>query len=125
MSESDPFPDMDLGPPDDPVGSRKSEKIADFSTWSLLPAPRTPEQRGAWAAGDRVLAPWEPHWLYPGTVGEVRDGSSFVYFDDGGRGWVPAQLAEPLAPTASVTLPTAIPPALPIAATADMGPLPV
>jgi hypothetical protein len=44
-----------------------------------------------------VLAPWEPHWLYPGTVGDVRDGSLFVYFDDGGRGWVPAALTRSLA----------------------------
>jgi LSD1 subclass zinc finger protein len=47
------------------------------------------EPPGPWQTGDRVLAPWEPHWLYPGTVAEVARGGLNIHFDDGDRGWVP------------------------------------
>jgi hypothetical protein len=51
---------------------------------------------GGWAVGDRVLAPWEPSWLYPGTVAEAEGEELFVHFDDGDKGWVPAREAQQL-----------------------------
>lgn len=42
-----------------------------------------------WSVGDRVLAPWEPHFLYAGTVAEIRADEAHIDFDDGDSGWVP------------------------------------
>lgn len=48
-----------------------------------------------WHVGDRVLAPWEPQFLYAGTLREVRNDEAHVAFDDGDSGWVPlAELQE-------------------------------
>jgi hypothetical protein len=46
-----------------------------------------------WQEGDRVLAPWEPTFLYPGTIREIlkdeaRGDQALISFDDGGEGWV-------------------------------------
>jgi hypothetical protein len=43
----------------------------------------------SWGVGDRVLAPWEPDFLYAGTIGEVRGDEAHIDFDDGDSGWVP------------------------------------
>ena len=50
----------------------------------------------SWEVGDRVLAPWEPQFLYAGTLREVRDGEAHVGFDDGDSGWVPLSEVRPL-----------------------------
>ena len=42
-----------------------------------------------WRAGDRVFAPWEEEWLYPGTVLFIDEDVAFVRFDDGDRGIIP------------------------------------
>jgi hypothetical protein len=47
-------------------------------------APRTT----LWKEGDRVLAPWEPTFVYAGTVDQVDEGRALVRFDDGDTGWV-------------------------------------
>ncbi|GIW80890.1 MAG: hypothetical protein KatS3mg105_2697 [Gemmatales bacterium] len=36
-----------------------------------------------WQRGDRVFAPWEPEFLYPGTVQSANDEFVVVAFDDG------------------------------------------
>ena len=41
---------------------------------------------GDWQVGDRVFAPWEVEWLYPGTVLFIDEDVAFVRFDDGDRG---------------------------------------
>jgi hypothetical protein len=38
--------------------------------------------------GDRVLAPWEPIFLYTGRIAEVQDNQALIEFSDGGAGWV-------------------------------------
>lgn len=42
-----------------------------------------------WEEGDRVLAPWEQEWLYPGTIRCIDDDVAFIRFDDGDRGLLP------------------------------------
>src|SRR5688500_3526820 len=73
-----------------------------------IPARRAPPERpGArgqpsgkqWAVGDRVLAPWEPTFLYAGRVVQMQGNEALIQFDDGDAGWVPLtqlrQLAVP------------------------------
>jgi hypothetical protein len=50
-----------------------------------------------WSEGDRVLAPWEPDWLYPGTIRCIDEEIAFVRFDDGDRALVPVRELEPIA----------------------------
>jgi hypothetical protein len=49
--------------------------------------------------GDRVFAPWEREWLYPGTVTEVDDDDEVagVEFDDGDFGPAPVLALRPIA----------------------------
>jgi hypothetical protein len=49
-----------------------------------------------WRKGDRVLAPWEPVFLYAGTVNAVREGKALIEFDDGDSGWVELAHVRPL-----------------------------
>jgi hypothetical protein len=49
-----------------------------------------------WAKGDRVLAPWEPHFLYVGTIEQVQGNEASIEFDNGDTGWVPVISMEPL-----------------------------
>jgi hypothetical protein len=42
-----------------------------------------------WQVGDRVFAPWEPHWLYPGTILCIDEEVAFLRFDDGDRAILP------------------------------------
>jgi hypothetical protein len=60
----------------------------------LLRLPREQEEALAalWKPGDRVLAPWEPHFLYPGTIREIASGIALIDYDDGDVG--PVALAE-------------------------------
>lgn len=57
------------------------------------PAPSSPPGPADWQEGDRVLAPWEPEFLYPGAirqimVDEAKGDQALIRFDDGGEGWV-------------------------------------
>jgi hypothetical protein len=52
--------------------------------------------RRAWKRGDRVLAPWEPTYLYAGTVEQLAAGRALIQFDDGDSGWVDLELVQPL-----------------------------
>jgi hypothetical protein len=42
-----------------------------------------------WQVGDTVFAPWEPQWLYPGTILCIDDDIAFIRFDDGDRALIP------------------------------------
>src|SRR6516165_1890300 len=50
-----------------------------------------------WKSGDRVLAPWEPTFVYAGTVDQVSAGRALINFDDGDAGWVDLAHVQPLA----------------------------
>lgn len=64
-----------MSAPDDRFGSRDSFR------------PR--RETLAWSVGDRVLAPWEPDFLYAGVISEIQDAEAHIDFDDGDSGWVP------------------------------------
>jgi hypothetical protein len=46
--------------------------------------------------GDRVLAPWEPTFLYAGTLDPVHAARALIQFDDGDCGWVDLAHLRPL-----------------------------
>jgi hypothetical protein len=50
-----------------------------------------------WKVSDRVLAPWEPNFLYTGRIAEIRDNQALVEFSDGGAGWVTLEQLRPFA----------------------------
>lgn len=39
-----------------------------------------------WRDGDRVLAPWEPYFVYPATIQKVETDTAVVEYDDGDAG---------------------------------------
>jgi hypothetical protein len=49
------------------------------------PIPTTPLP---WKVGDRVLAPWEPQFLYVGRIAQIKGKQILVEFEDGDAGWV-------------------------------------
>jgi hypothetical protein len=86
-----------------PSDFRGSEDFPDFSLpertdkpWEYIHREPRPS-RPAWRQGDRVLAPWEPNFLYAGRVVEIRDNQALIEFDDGDAGWVLLELLRPLA----------------------------
>lgn len=42
-----------------------------------------------WRVGDRMFAPWEPQWLYPGTILCIDREVAFIRFDDDDRAIIP------------------------------------
>lgn len=54
-------------------------------------------RKTAWQKGNRVLAPWEPTFLYAGTVEQVTEKRALIQFDDGDSGWVELAFVQPLA----------------------------
>lgn len=51
----------------------------------------------SWEEGDRVLAPWESDWCYPGVIRCLDGDVAFIKFDDGDRALVFVEDLEPLA----------------------------
>jgi preprotein translocase subunit YajC len=47
-----------------------------------------PETSQGWRKGDRVLAPWEPQFLYAGRIARIEGARALIEFDDGDSGWV-------------------------------------
>ncbi len=96
-SKPDPVPDMTL--PERSNVPLESAKIPDM----MLPEREKPERhiekappvwersapgKGRWKVGDRVLAPWEPMFLYAGAIQEIDKIKALIQFDDGDAGWV-------------------------------------
>ena len=105
MPTNDPnVPDLSLGerddkvtsvPPSIPLPPRETEiQRAD----DVVPRPTArdefvPEAPRQWQEGDRVFAPWEPEFLYPGRIRQIRvdedrGDQALIRYDDGGEGWV-------------------------------------
>jgi hypothetical protein len=80
LSELDHFPDLTI--------PEKTDKPAG----PLRPLARSP----SWRAGDRVLAPWEPHFLYFGVISHVQDNQAHISFGDGDSGWILLDQIRPL-----------------------------
>jgi hypothetical protein len=58
-----------------------------------LPARNDEPVPADWQEGDRVLAPWEPMFLYPGVIEQImaddaKGDQALIAYDDGGEGWV-------------------------------------
>ncbi len=78
----DDFPDLSL--------PERTDKPAE-------PAhPAAPRAPSGWRVGDRVLAPWEPQFLYAGRVAQLDGNRALIQFDDGDAGWVVAEQILPL-----------------------------
>jgi hypothetical protein len=74
-----PMPDMTLPARAQPQG--QVEKAP--------PAWERPTRKPIeWKPGDRVLAPWEPMFLYVGTIKSIEGIRALIEFDDGDSGWV-------------------------------------
>lgn len=95
------IPDMSLGERNDKP-SQSVPARPEFS-YQLQPISEVPPSKAGpdapgqppaeWQEGDRVLAPWEPMFLYAGTIKQIRidDASgdkALIEFDDGDAGWV-------------------------------------
>ena len=96
LPDPDKIPDMSLGESADKPTPGVSTDAA--SAYQPPPEPPKPEPEApapppTWRKGDDVLAPWEPFFLYPGTIAEIkideaRGDQALIQFDDGGEGWV-------------------------------------
>jgi hypothetical protein len=62
----------------------------------LPPGGFSLDSRPGWKRGDRVLAPWEPVFLYAGTIEKVEEGRALIEFDDGDSGWIEVRHVQPL-----------------------------
>jgi hypothetical protein len=58
--------------------------------------PAGSRRRTFWQEGDRVLAPWEPTFIYAGTIDQVEAARALIRFDDGDSGWVELAHVQPL-----------------------------
>jgi hypothetical protein len=101
LPDPDKIPDMSLDEPIDrpapthepvDVSSSYQPKEVPLKQKPIEPAPATPKPR-EWFEGDDVLAPWEPIFLYPGVIkqikiDEARGDQALISFDDSGEGWV-------------------------------------
>ncbi|MBM3993485.1 MAG: hypothetical protein FJ303_04950 [Planctomycetes bacterium] len=100
MPDPDKIPDMTLPPRADEVPAKPAQPSTAFDRASELPtqlpasAPISqPTSPPDWQEGDRVLAPWEPMFLYPGIIRQIRiddarGDQTLIDYDDGGQGWV-------------------------------------
>jgi hypothetical protein len=61
------------------------------------PTPLAWPTRARWDVGDRVLAPWEPQYLYAGRVAQLQGQEALIEFDDRDAGWVRLVQLQPLA----------------------------
>jgi hypothetical protein len=96
LPNPDDIPDMSL--PENKQKPRLPNNIPDMSLSESTPKPpassrpvpsSSPEKAPAgWKEGDRVLAPWEPHFLYVGTIEQIKGTQAMIQFADGDAGWV-------------------------------------
>ena len=123
VCEADPRPVREVNPevPDGPAGVigqlhakrpedrfQTAKEVADqlqqhLAHWrqpDLVPPPAvvSPPSPRRWQAGDRVLAPWEPEWLYPATVQQTDADSVLVAYDEGDSSWLDAAAAAAVRP---------------------------
>ena len=60
----------------------------DDSVKKLAPWDKAQLPSSGWTVGDRVLAPWEPSFLYVGTIQRFENNKALIQFDDGDAGRV-------------------------------------
>jgi hypothetical protein len=101
LPDPDKIPDMSLGERTERPASKPQplEGASAYQHQPNLEPPRPVPQKPAgererrWQEGDDVLAPWEPTFLYPGTIKQImpddaRGDQALIAYDDGGEGWV-------------------------------------
>jgi hypothetical protein len=102
IPDPDKIPNMSLDDAAAPPPARAEDAASSYQTTPPPPVPDTapaplskPSEPTApnWQEGDAVLAPWEPCFLYPGAIREIkvdeaRGDQALIDFDDGGQGWV-------------------------------------
>ncbi len=121
MSTPDPnaIPNMSLDdrderPPPSPAASPAPPASAPASAYQptvpVTPSPLPPIEIASdvpkaapltWAVDARVLAPWEPDFLYSGTIlriekDEAKGDRALIAFDDNDEGWVYVDSLEPI-----------------------------
>jgi hypothetical protein len=101
LPDPDKIPDMTLDKrTDKPAPAQPTPDVASLyqperetvKQKSAEPVPASTRPR-EWQEGDDVLAPWEPFFLYPGIIKQIkiddaRGDQALISFDDGGEGWV-------------------------------------
>ncbi|MSU77678.1 MAG: hypothetical protein EXS16_06240 [Gemmataceae bacterium] len=80
IPDREPASPVPTTPPDSADQAAVRRKLA----WDQAAGKNGP----AWKVGDRVLAPWEPMFLYVGTIQELQGFRALIQFDDGDAGWV-------------------------------------
>lgn len=103
------IPDMSLGERDDrpvpPVHADPKYSYQPPPAHEVQFPPTPTDSPGSspvdWQEGDRVLAPWEPMFLYAGTIKQIRldedrGDQARIEFDDGDEGWVYLYSLSPL-----------------------------
>lgn len=78
------FPDLTL--------PEKTEKTPE----PIRPILQSPPSTAKWRVGDRVLAPWEPTFLYVGRIAQFDNQRALIEFEDGDAGWVELSRLQPL-----------------------------
>jgi hypothetical protein len=79
------MPARDFQPPDDFPDLTLPERT-EKTPEPFRPAARS--SRTSWREGDRVLAPWEPDFLYVGRIAQIKDSQALIEFENGDAGWV-------------------------------------
>ena len=87
QNSSDNFPDLSL-----PERSGVPEPMPVFKPQPLPSRSSKPN----WREGDRVLAPWEPQFLYVGRIMDLQEDQALIHFEDGDEGWVFENQIRPL-----------------------------
>jgi hypothetical protein len=99
FNNPDNFPDMTI-----PERTDRAAEPRPFPDLSIpdrtdkSPEPFRPQSgpSHSWRVGDRVLAPWEPTFLYTGRIAEIQDNQALIEFGDGDVGWVVLERVRPL-----------------------------
>src|ERR1022692_3684396 len=98
LPDPDKIPDMSLDDRRDPP-TGPSHPVDVSTSYQVnrhepaQPAPAEPAPPPDWQEGDGVLAPWEPTFLYPGTIKQIiidepKGEQAHIEYDDGGEGQV-------------------------------------
>jgi hypothetical protein len=85
----DDFPDLSLPDRADPPQSP-------LQPLSVVPKEISQARSTGWREGDRVLAPWEAHFLYFGVIEQIENGQAHIAFGDGDAGWVFVEQIRPI-----------------------------
>lgn len=87
----DDFPDLSL-----PERADRPADPPERVSRDPLPSLSAPATQRTWNIGDRVLAPWQPNFLYAGTISRIEEGQALIEFDNDAAGAVFLDQLSPL-----------------------------